>query len=145
MAEIFRDIVCDREGGQRSPGHQELFADLDDLDQFCRVGVEVDHVRCFAGRLGPGVHCHRDIGLGKRGGIVGAVTGHGDHPPAGLVFPDQPQFALGSCLGKEIVHAGFGSNGCGGEPVVTGDHDGLDPHLPELGKPFLDPAFHDIF
>ncbi|GCC46831.1 hypothetical protein chiPu_0030700, partial [Chiloscyllium punctatum] len=36
---ILRDVVGDRERGQRTAGHQELLADLDHLDQLGRVGV----------------------------------------------------------------------------------------------------------
>src|SRR5665213_91694 len=42
--EVLGDVVRDREGRQRAAGDQELLADLDDLDQLRRVGVEVDHV-----------------------------------------------------------------------------------------------------
>ncbi|HMS62281.1 MAG TPA: hypothetical protein PKD63_08370, partial [Solirubrobacteraceae bacterium] len=42
--EVLRDVVGDRERGQRAAGDQQLLADLDDLDELRRVGVEVDHV-----------------------------------------------------------------------------------------------------
>ncbi len=87
--EIFCKVVCDGEGGKCSPGHQELLSYLHDLDQFCGIALEIDHVRRLAGRLGPGVHRNGDICLGKGRGIVGAVTGHRDHPTPRLVLPDQ--------------------------------------------------------
>src|SRR5580692_13051310 len=37
--EVLRDVVGDGEGRQRTPGDQELLADLDDLDELRRVGV----------------------------------------------------------------------------------------------------------
>ena len=58
--------------------HEELLADLDDLEQLGRVGVEVDHVAGLLRRLRAGVHGHADVGLGQRRRVVGAVAGHGD-------------------------------------------------------------------
>ena len=46
--EIFGHVVGDREGRERAARHQELFADLDDLDELGRIGVEIDHVAGFA-------------------------------------------------------------------------------------------------
>src|SRR5262249_61888666 len=56
--EVLRDVVGDREGGQRAPGDDELLADLDDVDELGRAGVEVDHVAGFLGRGGADVHGH---------------------------------------------------------------------------------------
>ena len=64
--EVLRDVVGDRERGQRAARDQQLLADLDDLDQLRRVGVEVDHVARLARRLGAGVHRHADVGLRER-------------------------------------------------------------------------------
>ena len=47
--EVLRDVVGDRERRQRAAGDEQLLADLDDVDELGRVGVEVDHV---AGLLG---------------------------------------------------------------------------------------------
>ena len=58
-------------------GHQQLLADLDDLDELGRVGIEVDHVAGLACGLGAGLHGDADIGLGEPR-IVGAVAAHGD-------------------------------------------------------------------
>ncbi len=76
--EIFRDVVGDGKGGECAAGHQQLLADLDDLDELGRVGVEVDHVARFFRGLGAGVHGHADIGLGERGSVIGTVAGHRD-------------------------------------------------------------------
>ena len=83
--EIFRDVVGDRESGQRAARHQQLFADLDHLDQLGRVGIEIDHVAGFARGLRAGLHGDADIGLGKRRRIVGAVAAHGDQPALRLL------------------------------------------------------------
>jgi hypothetical protein len=64
-------------------GDQELLADLDDLDQLGRVGVEVDHVAGFAGGLGAGVHGDADVGLGERRRVLGPVAGHRHQPAVG--------------------------------------------------------------
>ena len=52
--------------------------------------------------------------------------------------------AFGRGLGQEIVHPGLGRDGGGRQRIVAGDHDGLDAHLAQLGKAFLDAAFDDI-
>ena len=57
--------------------HEELLADLDDLEQLGRVRVEVDHVAGLFGGLRAGVHGHADVGLRERRRVVGAVAGHG--------------------------------------------------------------------
>ena len=46
----------------RRPGHEQLLADLDDLDQLRGIAVQVDHVPDFRGRLGAGVHREPDVG-----------------------------------------------------------------------------------
>ena len=76
--EIFGDVVGDREGGQRAARHQQLLADLDDLDQLGRIAVEIDHVAGLARGHGAGVHRDADIGLRQRRRVVGAVAAHGD-------------------------------------------------------------------
>ena len=78
--EVLRHVVGDREGGQRAARHQQLLADLDDLDELGRVGVEIDHVAGLARRLGAGLHGDADVGLGERRRVVGAVAAHGDQP-----------------------------------------------------------------
>jgi hypothetical protein len=80
--EVLGDVVGDAEGRQRAARHQQLLADLDDLEQLGRVGVEVDHVAGLLGRLRAGVHRHRDVGLRQRRRVVGAVAGHRDEVAA---------------------------------------------------------------
>ena len=75
---IFRDIIGDAEGRERAAGHEELFPDLDDLDEFGWVAIEIDHVARFARRLCTGVHRHAHVRLGQRGRIVRPVAGHRD-------------------------------------------------------------------
>ena len=85
--EVLRHVVGDRERRERAAGDQQLLADLDDVDELRRVGVEVDHVPGFLRRLRAGVHRHADVGLRERGRVVGAVTGHRDEPAAALLVP----------------------------------------------------------
>ncbi len=66
MAKYFATIVGDRKGRQRPARHQQLLADLDDLDELGGAGIEVHHVGGLAGSLGAGLHGNADIGLGKR-------------------------------------------------------------------------------
>ena len=44
-------------------------------------------------------------------------------------------FVLGRRLGQEVVDAGLGGDGRGGERVVAGDHDGADAHVAQLREP----------
>ena len=143
--EVLGDVVGDREGGQRTARHQHLLAGLDDLDQLGRVGVEINHVAGFLGRLGAAVHRHRDVGLGECRGVVGAVAGHRHQAALRLVFADQLELGFGRRFGEEIVDPGLGGDGGGGQAVVAGDHHRLDPHAAQLGEAFLDPALDDVF
>ena len=142
--EVLGDVVGDRERGQRAARDQQLLADLDDLDQLGRVGVEVDHVARLARRLGAGVHGHADVGLGERGRVVGAVAGHRDEPAVGLLAADQLELGLGRGLGEEVVDARLLRDLGGGEPVVAGDHDGADAHRAQLLEALAHPVLDDV-
>ncbi len=63
----------------------------------------------------------------------------------GLFFADAIQLLFRRGLRHEIVHAGFGSNGRGGERVVARNHHRADTHFAKMRKPFLDAALHYIF
>ena len=76
--EVFRDVVRDAEGGERSARDQHLFSDLDDVEQLRWIGIEIDHVAGFARGLCPGVHGNTHVGLRERRCVVRAVTGHGN-------------------------------------------------------------------
>ena len=134
--EIFRDVVGDREGGQRAAGDQQLLADLDDFDQLGRIAVEIDHVAGLARGLGAGLHRDADIGLGQRGRVVGAVAAHRDQAAFGLDLADIVELVLRRGLGDVIVDAGLGGDGGGGDAVVAGDHDGADAHVAQGGEAF---------
>ena len=142
--EVLGDVVGDAEGGERAARHQHLLAGLDDLDELGRVGVEVDHVAGFLGRLRAGVHRHRHVGLRQRRRVVGAVAGHRHQPPCALVLADQLELGLRRGFGEEVVDAGLGGDRRGGERVVAGDHDGLDAHAAQLGEALLDAALDDV-
>ena len=142
--EVLRHVVGDRERGQRAARHQELLADLDDLDQLGRIGIEVDHVAGLARRLRAGVHGDADVGLRQRRRVVGAVAAHGDELALGLLVADEPQLLLGRGLGEEIVDAGFRRDRRGGHRIVAGDHDGADAHAAQLGEALADAALDDV-
>ena len=59
-----------RSKSRQSAGHQQLLADLDNLDQLGRIAVEVDHVAGFFGCLRARVHGDADVGLGEGRGVV---------------------------------------------------------------------------
>ena len=92
--EIFRHIVGDAERRERTARDQQLFPDLDDVDELGRIAVEIDHVAGFARGLRAGVHRHADIGLSQRGRVVRAVAGHGDEMAVGLFLANAFQLLL---------------------------------------------------
>ncbi len=142
--EIFGHVVGDGEGGQRAAGHQELLADLDDLDELGGIGIEVDHVAGLARGLRAGVHGDADIGLSQGRRIVGAVAAHGDELALGLLGADELELLLRRRLGEEIVDAGLRRDGGRGHRVVAGDHDGADAHAAQLGEALADAALDDV-
>ena len=142
--EVLGQVVGDRERGQGPAGHQQLLADLDDLDELGGVAVEVDHVAGLLGGLGPGVHRHADVGLGQRGGVVGAVAHHGDELAALLLLADVGELGLGRGLGDEVVDARLLGDRLGGQRVVAGDHHHPQAHLAEPGEPLGDAGLEDV-
>jgi len=54
--------------------------------------------------------------------------------PSAWVLADQREFLFRGRLGEEIVDAGLGRDRRGGDPVVAGDHDGLDAHAAQFAK-----------
>src|SRR5271157_5066783 len=108
--EILGNIVCDGECGQRTPGHEELLPDLNNLYQFRRVAVEVDHVCSLPCRLCPCIHCDSNVRLGQCRCIVRTISCHRYHTTARLVFPDHLQFAFGCCFSEEIINSRFCSD-----------------------------------
>ena len=142
--EVLRHVVRDRERRQRSASDQELFADLDDLDQLGRVRVEVDHVAGLLGGGRPRVHGDTDVGLRQRGGVVRAVAGHRDHAPVRLLVLDQRELRLRGRLGEEVVDAGFLGDHGGGHAVVAGDHHRANPHAAELVEALVHAALDDV-
>ena len=143
--EVLRDVVGDRERRQRAARHEQLLADLDDLDQFGRIRIEIDHVRRLFGGLRAGVHRDADVGLGERRSVVRAVAGHRDEPARALLAPDQRHLRLGRGLGQEIVDAGFARDRRCGERVVAGDHDRANPHRAQAIEALLHVRLEDVF
>ena len=143
--EVFCDVVRDGEGGQRAARHQELLADLDDLDQLGRIRIEVDHVAGFLRRLCSAVHGDADIGLSKRGRVVRTVSGHRNQFALGLLALDQIHLVFWFRLCQEIVDAGFPCNRGSGQRVIARDHHGPYAHGAQLRKALFHAAFDNIF
>src|SRR2546422_3918326 len=61
-----------------------------------------------------------------------------------LHLPDQLELRLRCRLGEEVIHPRLRGDSRRRERVVAGDHDGLDPHAPQLPEPLLDPALDDV-
>ena len=129
---------------ERAAGHQELLADLDDLDELGRIGVEVDHVARFARGLRAGLHRDPDVGLGQRRRVVGPVAAHGDEAPAELFFPDKGELVLRRRLGEKVVDAGFRRDRSGGDRIVAGHHHGADTHCAQRREALLDARLHNV-
>ncbi len=142
--EVLGHVVGDAEGRERAAGHQQLLADLDDLDELGGVGIQVHHVARFLGGLRAAVHRDGDIGLRERGCVVGAVAGHGDESPALLILADELQFGLGRGLGEKVVDARFRRDRGSRHRIVAGDHDGLDTHAAEFGEALGDATLDDV-
>ena len=141
---VLGDVIGDAEGGQGTAGDQHLLADLDNLDQLGRIGIQIHHVAGFLGGLGAAVHRHGHIGLGQSRRVIGAVARHRHQPALGLMLSDQRKLGFWRGLGEEVVHPGLGRNGRGSEPIVSGDHDGADAHPAQLGKAGANAALDDV-
>jgi hypothetical protein len=150
MAVIWRMVSAltagrsDGECRQSAASHEQLFADLDDLDELGGIGIEVDHVAGLARGLSAGIHGNAYVSLGEGGRIVGAVAAHRDQLALGLLVADELELVLRRCLGEEIVHARFRRNRRSRHRIVARDHDGADTHATQLSKPFTDAALDDI-
>ena len=136
---IFRHIVGDAEGRQATARNQHLLPDLDDVEQFGGIAVEIDHIASFARGLRAGIHRDTHIGLCERRCIVRPVTGHGDEMAVRLFLTDPFQFLFRRRLSHEIVHAGFGGDGRGSKRIIAGDHHRSDSHLAQCAKRSLIP------
>ena len=142
--EILRDVVGDREGGQRAARHQELLPDAHDLDELGGIAVEIDHVAGLAGGLRAALHGNADIRLRERGCVIGAVAAHGDETALALFVADIGQLVLRRGLGDEIVDAGLRRDRRRRDGVVAGDHHRADAHAAQLREPLLDVRLHDV-
>ena len=142
--EVFGYVVGNRKRGQRAARHQELLANLHNLNQLGRVGVEVDHVAGLLGCLRARVHGHAHIGLRQCGGIVGAVAGHGYQFALALLTLDQVHLVLGLGLGQKVVHSSFARNHRRGQRVVAGNHDGANAHGAQPRQALLQTALDDV-
>ena len=142
--EVLRDVVGDGEGRERAARHQQLFADLDDLDQLRGVVVQVDHVARLLGGLRAAVHGHAHVGLRQRRGVVRAVAHHG-HQLARLLFAaDVFELVLGTGLGDEVVDAGLLGDVFGRQRIVARDHHGLHAHPAQPLEAFADARLDDV-
>src|ERR1019366_1657316 len=142
--EVFRDIVSDRESRQRAARHQQLLADLNDLEQLGRVAVEVDHVASFFGGLGARVHRETNVGLRQRRRIVGAITDHRDELAVGLLLADVSELRLGRALRDEVIDARFFRDRRGGERIVAGYHNAAHAHPAQTLQALADAGFQNI-
>ena len=138
-------VIGDAKRRQGSARDEHLFANFNDFDQFCRVGIKVHHITRLLGCLRTRIHGHAHIGLSQCRCVICAVACHGNQMSFRLFLSNQCQFIFGSRFGDEIVHTSFLGNSGGCKTVVTGYHYGLDPHRPESFKPVLKSSFHDVF
>ena len=144
MAKYFATSLAIENVVKRAASHQQLLADLDDLDQLGRIGVEIDHVARLLRRLRAGVHRNAYVGLRQRGSVVGAVAGHRDQLALALLAPDQVHLVLRLRLRQKVVHARLARNRRRRQRIVAGDHDGPNAHRTKLRKPLPHPALHHV-
>ena len=142
--EVFRDVVGDRESGERAASDQELFANFDDLNEFGGIRIEINHVAGFLGGLRAGIHGDANICLREGGRVVGAVAGHGDEAAFGLFAFDEGHLVFGLCFGEKIVDTGLTRNSSGSQRIVAGDHHGANAHSTEMIEAFAHAAFDDV-
>jgi hypothetical protein len=77
------------------------------------------------------MHRHADICLGERRGIIGAVPGHRDKAPRGLLALDEAKLVLGFRLRHEVVETRLRGDRVCSHGVVPGHHDRVDAHHPQ--------------
>ena len=142
--EIFRHIVRDGKCRQRAAGHQQLLADLDNLDQLRGIRIEVDHVAGFFRGLRAGVHGDANVGLSQCRRVVGAVAGHRHQLAFGLFAANQVHLVFRRGLRQKIVHTRFARDRGSGQRIVAGDHHGPDAHRAQLIEALAHAAFHDV-
>ncbi len=121
-----------------------MFADFNDFNELGGIAIKIDHIACFSRGNRTGIHGHADIRLSKGRGVVCAVAAHCNKFPLRLFLSDERQLVFRRCLRKKVVHTCFGSDGCCGHGVVTGNHDSADTHSAQLGKALADAAFDDV-
>jgi hypothetical protein len=134
--EVLRHVVGDGERGQRTPGDQQLLADLDDLDELRRVRVQVQPAgQPGCERMTARRHDHRDRRvrqrerpgsfrhLGVRSGRGGDTVPEGRQRPAlrHLLHPPRRLLVVG-CLPRQhgCGHGdGADDERCGHRPVTA--------------------------
>ena len=93
---------------KRAARDQQLFADLDNLNELGGIGVEIDHVPGFFGGLRAGVHGHADVGLRQSRRVVRSIAGHGDELSLLLLALDECHLVFGLGFREKIVDSGLG-------------------------------------
>lgn len=92
---------------------------------------EVTLEQCHAGALhrdiGPQAHRKPDVGRSEGGCVVDAVSGRGDHPALFAELLDDVALVVWEDFGLDPVDPQAASDCFGGDPVVAGQHDHLDP------------------
>src|SRR6185503_1301744 len=118
--------------------------DLDNLDEFGWVGIEIHHVARFFRGLSSRVHCHADVSLRERGCVIRTVASHGDKLATFLLTFDKCHLVFGSSLREEIVNTCFSGDRRGSERVVTRNHYRPYSHLPHLTKALDHASLDDV-
>jgi hypothetical protein len=108
MAKYFGHVVGDREGGQRAAGHQQLLADLDDLDE---LGGSLSRSTMLPASRAPWCRCssprRRRPGRGR--GVVGAVAAHRYQLALRLLVADQLELGSGVAWARNRRQTDSGS------------------------------------
>ena len=141
---VFRHIVGDGEGGECATCHEQLLANLNDLNELCRVVVKIYHITSLLGRLSTAVHGHTHVGLCQCWSIVGAVAHHGNEFAVLLLCFNIVHFVFWLSLGNEIIHSSFLCDIFGSQWIVTSHHNCLHTHLMQTLKTLTDSLFNYV-
>ena len=134
----------DRESSQCTTSHQQLFTDLHNLNQFCRIIIQVNHITGFLCSLCTTIHSHTYIRLRQSRSIICTITHHRNQLTSLLLFLDIFHLILRFSFSDEIIHTGFFCNIFSSQRVITCYHNRFYTHFTQTFKTLLNTRFDNI-
>src|ERR1700754_4801834 len=141
---VLRHVIGNGKSGQCPPRHQQLLADLHDLDQLGGIIVKIDHIPRFLGSLRTAVHSHPYICLRQCRRIIGSIAHHRHQLSTRLLLPDIVHLIFRFCFGNKIIHTSLIGNEFCCQGIVSGNHHRLYTHLAKTLKTLADTRLDDI-